>query len=372
MFSGKTTELQRQMRRFNINKNRKCVMIGYSKDDRYDTAETVLEPTVTTHDGIRMTAVVCTRLDEPHIAKAIEGCEMIGINEGQFFETVAEFADAQANLGKRVIVAALDGTYQRKPFDSIAKLIPLSDTVVKLSAVCRCDREAPFSKRFGDDDRLEVIGGKNLYAAVCRKCYFDDDYSDPETPLPATPHAKAESTPADRPVIRVDLKEEHKKTSGVTGLGLVQGITLDSISQYTTQNKASCVAGIWSIYVETILKSQHDCFPSVYYVRRNGCMSKEVLGPTHFKQATHGLVVPILEHLAKKIREESSGSPINGYFVIWKINQKVSILLEDTVLNLVYLVWDTPDYKAMKMGLATDLPLLGKDTKYFGIILKSR
>lgn len=77
-----------------------------------------------------------------------------------------------ANMGKKVVVAALDGTFQRKPFGSILKLVPLAENVTKLSAVCvLCQRNAAFSMRISDETQVEVIGGSDKYVAVCRGCF---------------------------------------------------------------------------------------------------------------------------------------------------------------------------------------------------------
>lgn len=74
--------------------------------------------------------------------------EVIGIDEGQFFPDLVEFAERMANAGKIVIVAALDGTFQRKPFGNVGLLLPLSEQVDKLNAVCmRCHCTASFSAR---------------------------------------------------------------------------------------------------------------------------------------------------------------------------------------------------------------------------------
>lgn len=77
-------------------------------------------------------------------------------------------------MGKIVIVAALDGTFQRKPFGKVLNLIPLSETVTKLSAVCvLCQDDAAFSVRLSNETAVEVIGGADKYIAVCRTCYHE-------------------------------------------------------------------------------------------------------------------------------------------------------------------------------------------------------
>ncbi|XP_034362226.1 thymidine kinase, cytosolic [Arvicanthis niloticus] len=98
---------------------------------------------------------------------------VIGIDEGQFFPDIVDFCEMMANAGKTVIVAALDGTFQRKAFGSILNLVPLAESVVKLTAVCmECFREAAYTKRLGLEKEVEVIGGADKYHSVCRLCYF--------------------------------------------------------------------------------------------------------------------------------------------------------------------------------------------------------
>ena len=70
------------------------------------------------------------------VKEKAEEFEIIGIDEGQFFENLVPFCEEMANTGKCVIVAALDGTFERKPFGSVLELIPLSESVTKLDAVC--------------------------------------------------------------------------------------------------------------------------------------------------------------------------------------------------------------------------------------------
>lgn len=79
-------------------------------------------------------AVSCVSLSEVE-EKALE-FDIVGIDEGQFFEEIVEFSETMANLGKTVIIAALDGTFERKPFGRILELIPLAENVTKLDAVC--------------------------------------------------------------------------------------------------------------------------------------------------------------------------------------------------------------------------------------------
>lgn len=82
------------------------------------------------------------------IRDQLEGVEVVGIDEGQFFEDIAEFCDQMAQRNIIVIVAALDATFERKPFGKILDLVPLAEKVYKLTAVCAyCTKSASFSKR---------------------------------------------------------------------------------------------------------------------------------------------------------------------------------------------------------------------------------
>ncbi|XP_022063118.2 thymidine kinase, cytosolic [Acanthochromis polyacanthus] len=163
MFSGKSTELMRRVRRFQIAQYN-CLVIKYAKDTRYS------DQGMATHDKSTMAAVPANRLGDVR-SLALQVC-VIGIDEGQFFPDTVEFCEEMANLGKTVIVAALDGTFQRKPFGNILNLVPLAESVVKLHAVCmQCYKDAAYTKRIGSEKEVEVIGGADKYQAVCRKCY---------------------------------------------------------------------------------------------------------------------------------------------------------------------------------------------------------
>ncbi|KAM9177516.1 thymidine kinase, cytosolic [Mergus octosetaceus] len=164
MFSGKSTELMRRVRRFQLAQYR-CLLVKYAKDTRYGTAG------LSTHDRNTMEALPACLLRD--VYQEALGATVIGIDEGQFFPDIVDFCEVMANAGKTVIVAALDGTFQRKAFGSILNLVPLAESVVKLNAVCmECYREASYTKRLGAEREVEVIGGADKYHSVCRACYF--------------------------------------------------------------------------------------------------------------------------------------------------------------------------------------------------------
>ncbi|KAG9394174.1 Thymidine kinase [Carpediemonas membranifera] len=168
MFSGKTTELMRLCDRQQL-AGRKVLVIKYSKDTRYTANDEI-----STHVGHTLSAIPTDKLFS--VSDAALDAEVIGIDEGQFFPDIVQFADDMANAGKHVIVAALDGTFRRDPFPSrVIDLLPRAEHVTKLSAVCHiCGRNAPFSRRITADTDVEVIGGADMYVAVCRRCFHAD------------------------------------------------------------------------------------------------------------------------------------------------------------------------------------------------------
>eukprot|EP01027_Heterolobosea_sp_BB2_P011013 GEZU01016071.1.p1 GENE.GEZU01016071.1~~GEZU01016071.1.p1 ORF type:complete len:233 (-),score=50.43 GEZU01016071.1:284-895(-) len=163
MFAGKTTELIRRIKRYNVAQKR-VLFIKYIKDTRYSVEN------MSTHDHQTVLAKPCSLLSE--VADLIANVDVIGIDEGQFYADLVPFCESAANNGKVVIVAALDGTFQRLPFGSVLDLIPKAESVTKLSSVCMiCFRDASFSKRIAGGSDVEEIGGADKYIAVCRECY---------------------------------------------------------------------------------------------------------------------------------------------------------------------------------------------------------
>ena len=98
------------------------------------------------------------------------------VDEGQFFPDLVEYVEKWANRGKIVIVAALDANYKREPFGNVIELLPLAETIKKLSAVCLdCGKKASFSKRITENKTEKLIGGLNEYKVVCRPCYYKNE-----------------------------------------------------------------------------------------------------------------------------------------------------------------------------------------------------
>ena len=172
MFSGKSTELLRLIRNGEIAK-KKSILVKYAGDTRYCSDE------ICTHDKIKRFSYTSVRLYDTYNEHKTEFDEsdQIGIDEGQFFPDLVEFAEEMANNGKRVIIAMLDGNFARKEFqiNKIQNLIAICDDFRKLRATCNfCGKEesASFSKRIVDSTEQELIGGDDMYHAACRSCYY--------------------------------------------------------------------------------------------------------------------------------------------------------------------------------------------------------
>ena len=140
MFSGKSTELARRIRRHKV-ANRQCLVVKYAGDTRYedereDFARDAKTSHVITHDRQSLAAVPCVKLAD--VSNIVHAFDVVGVDEGQFFGDLAESCEAWARAGKTVIVAALDATFQREPFNDVLSLVPIAEQVTKLSAGCAC------------------------------------------------------------------------------------------------------------------------------------------------------------------------------------------------------------------------------------------
>jgi thymidine kinase len=170
MFSGKSEEMIRRLRRAEI-AGQRVLLFKPRIDDRYDQADVV------SHAGVRMSAVPVDGIAE--LATRARGCEVVGIDEVQFFdEGIVEAALALADGGVRVIAAGLDQDFRRQPFGPIPELLSRAEFVDKLQAVChRCGGPATTTQRLVDGlpapysgDTI-VVGAAEQYEARCRDCH---------------------------------------------------------------------------------------------------------------------------------------------------------------------------------------------------------
>ncbi|MCO5547776.1 hypothetical protein L7F22_001228 [Adiantum nelumboides] len=170
MFAGKTTALLERVEE-EASAGRKIALVKSDKDTRYGLTSIV------SHDGRQMPcwavpslASFKSQIGEQEYAKL----DVIGIDEAQFLKDLCSFCQIAADYeGKTLIVAGLDGDFQRNKFGSILDLVPLADSIVKLSSHCElCGKPALFTFRKTDDRSKEVIGGTDMYMPVCRQHYY--------------------------------------------------------------------------------------------------------------------------------------------------------------------------------------------------------
>ena len=141
----------------------------YSGDTRYDQKADLQEVFVATHDDPYAAKATSASALMPLEAHTDEW-DVIGIDEGQFFPDLVAFADTAASAGKVVVVAALDGTFERKEFGQLGDLLAVSDSITKLNAVCAvCGADAPFTRRDAAATEVKLIGGREAYTPVCRR-----------------------------------------------------------------------------------------------------------------------------------------------------------------------------------------------------------
>jgi thymidine kinase len=167
MMSGKSTELLRRVRRFTV-ASKYVAVITHADDVRHGGAGA---GALATHDAQTWQAVVAETLADAEAHAAVRAAEIVAIDEGQFFADLAPVCNEWADGGKIVIVAALDSDYKREPWPSVAGLC--AEHLTKLSAVCmRCFEPAAWSRRLTEETEVRVVGGKDKYEALCRRCYI--------------------------------------------------------------------------------------------------------------------------------------------------------------------------------------------------------
>ena len=163
MFSGKTEELIRRLRRSLIAKKKVIIFKPYT-DNRYS------ENKIVTHDNNQYDAIKCEKLQD--IEKLINDYEVICIDEIQFYSDAAEYCDKWANNDKIIEVCGLNGDYKRESFEQISLLIPIVENITFLTAIDeKTGEEACFTKRIIDSKELQLIGGKETYIACSRDTY---------------------------------------------------------------------------------------------------------------------------------------------------------------------------------------------------------
>ncbi len=171
MFSGKSEELIRRVKRARIAKQR-VIVLKHAIDDRFSSSQVV------SHDGDKLEGIPVTNSSDL-ISKIPLGTQVMAIDEAQFFDSgLVEVCDTLAHSGVRVIVAGLDTNFRGEPFGPMPMLLALAEDVTKLNAICmKCGAPASRTQRLVNgkparfDDPVVMIGASESYEARCRKCH---------------------------------------------------------------------------------------------------------------------------------------------------------------------------------------------------------
>jgi len=165
MFSGKTEELIRRLRRAQI--ARQNVKIFKPKiDTRYS------KDYIVSHSEQSLPSLLIKEIKE--IIEQSKDAHVIGIDEAQFFSNeIVDISNELANNGKRVIVAGLDQDYRGVPFGPMPQLLAIAEYITKTLAICVvCGNPADKTQRKITSSELVVVGASDIYEARCRKCHY--------------------------------------------------------------------------------------------------------------------------------------------------------------------------------------------------------
>lgn len=165
MFSGKTEELIRRLRRAQIAKQR--VKIFKPKiDDRYS------HESIVSHNDQSLPSILIN--DSSEIVRLSEDAQVIGIDEAQFFdEKIVSICNELASNGKRVIVSGLDQDYRGIPFEPMPQLLAIAEYITKQLAICVvCGNPADKTQRKTTSSERVIVGAADIYEARCRKCHY--------------------------------------------------------------------------------------------------------------------------------------------------------------------------------------------------------
>src|SRR5271163_890476 len=165
MFSGKSAELIRRLRRAELERPgvqifKPAIVESYAVNE------------IISHSGLCIASDNITKAAEI-MDKVQPRTEVVGIDEAQFLgEDLVDVCTKLANLGKRVIVAGLDTDYRGRPFEPMPRLLAVAEEIVKLLAICvRCGNPAVHTQRLVESEELIVVGATDAYEARCRRCF---------------------------------------------------------------------------------------------------------------------------------------------------------------------------------------------------------
>lgn len=165
MFSGKTEELIRRLRRAQIAKQ-KVKIFKPKIDSRYS------DNSIVSHNEQSLPSILIE--DAIEVLDHANDAQVIAIDEAQFFnEGIVGICNMLASRGKRVIVAGLDQDYTGKPFEPMPQLLAVAEYITKQHAICVvCGNPADKTQRKTSDSKRVVVGAADIYEARCRKCHY--------------------------------------------------------------------------------------------------------------------------------------------------------------------------------------------------------
>ena len=178
MFSGKSEELIRRLRRAQIAR-RKVQIFKPKIDNRFG------DDHIISHSEMRIPSVNLSS-SRDLLDQVLPDTEVVGIDEGQFFDAeLPAVCSALADQGKRVIVAGLDQDYLGKPFEPMPQLLAIAEYITKTLAICMvCGSPANHTQRLVASSERVLVGAQGTYEARCRRC-FDPELAGPPDPAPA-------------------------------------------------------------------------------------------------------------------------------------------------------------------------------------------
>lgn len=165
MFSGKSEELIRRLRRAKIARQ-KVQVFKPEVDSRFSNDHIV------SHSEMRHESAISRSAAEV-LAKVDPDTEVVGIDEGQFFDNeLVSVANELARRGVRVIIAGLDQDYTGKPWEPMPQLLAIAEYITKTHAICmKCGQPANYTQRTFESEERVAVGGEGMYEARCRKCF---------------------------------------------------------------------------------------------------------------------------------------------------------------------------------------------------------
>ncbi|HEX9629556.1 MAG TPA: thymidine kinase [Pyrinomonadaceae bacterium] len=165
MFSGKSEELIRRLRRAKIARQ-KVQVFKPEVDSRFSNDHIV------SHSEMRHESANSRSAAEV-LAKVDPDTEVVGIDEGQFFDNeLVSVANELAQRGVRVIIAGLDQDYTGKPWEPMPQLLAIAEYITKTHAICmKCGQPANYTQRTFESEERVAVGGEGMYEARCRKCF---------------------------------------------------------------------------------------------------------------------------------------------------------------------------------------------------------